>query len=100
MTGIKVGLAAIGTVGGISSAVTGGIVANTPSLSNETPVSLTLGLVFLGIAATASAAWKVSRAWSKIENKIAVLETEVASLRKSRAAAFREKLEQMEREEK
>lgn len=92
MTGIKIALGAIGAVGGISSTITGAIVANTPSIAPDTPINLTLALVGGGVAATAIAAWKVSRAWSQMESKVAILEAEVASLKKSRSAALLEKL--------
>lgn len=98
MTGVKIALAAIGAVGGISSTITGSIVANTPALSGGTPVNLTLALVGGGIAGTAIAAWKVSRAWSQMESKVAVLESKISSLERSRSATIHEKLKKLEQE--
>ena len=80
MTGAKIAFSAIGAVGGVSSTITGGILANVPGLSGDTPVNLTLALVGGGIAGTAIAAWKVSRAWSQIESKLARVEERLTSL--------------------
>ncbi len=99
MTGAKIAFAAVTGIGGVASTITGGIVANVPAISNDTPVSLTLGLVFVGMSFIATAAWKISRAWAKMESKMVLLETEVASLRKSRSAAFRERLRALEEAE-
>lgn len=92
MTGVRIALSAITAVGGIASTVTGGIMANVPGISGDTPVNLTLALVAGGIGTTAVVAWKVSRAWSKMETDIALLTTEVASLKKSRSAEISAKL--------
>lgn len=102
MTGIKIALSAISIVGGVSSTVTGFIFANSPiatqsgALSSDTPVQLTLALVAGGITATAVAAWKVSRAWAQMENRLAVMEADISSLKRGRAAELRKKLEELE----
>lgn len=87
MTGLKIALSAVGAVGGVASTVTGFIFANTPvaavapdALSGNTPVQLTLALVAAGVGATAVAAWKVSRAWSQMETRMARLEERLAQL--------------------
>lgn len=96
MTGIKISLAAVSAVGGVSSTVTGGILAVTPGIGSDTPVNLTLALVAGGIGGTALAAWKVSRAWYAMESEVRVLRTEVDTLKKGRAAELREKLRELE----
>lgn len=102
MTGIKIALSALAAVGGVSSTVTGFIFAKVPlaqvggALSSDTPVQLTLALVAGGITATAVAAWKVSRAWAQMENRLAAIETDLASLKRGRAAQLREKLAKLE----
>lgn len=96
MTGIKISLAAVGAVGGVSSTITGGILAQQPGISGNTPVNLTLALVAGGIGATAVAAWKVSRAWYAMEAEVKVLRAEVDTLKKGRAAELREKLKELE----
>ena len=88
MTGLKIALSAVGAVGGVASTVTGFIFANTPiaavtpdgALSGNTPVQLTLALVAAGVGATAVAAWKVSRAWSQMETRMARLEEQINRL--------------------
>lgn len=82
MTGIKVALSCVGIVTGGASALTGTIFANVPGISPETPVNLTFALVLGGIATTATLAWKVSRAWSKMETKVEGLQLEIKHLRK------------------
>ena len=81
MTGIKVAFSAVGIVLGSATSITGVIMANVPALGSDTPVNLTLALVAGGIMATAIAAWKVSRAWYKMEAKVSVLEAELAALK-------------------
>lgn len=87
---MKIALALFSLIGGIASAITGTIIANIPgfytlstagsALSNETPVSITLGLVFAGVGGVAIAAWKLSRAWANLENKIISLEYKIKHL--------------------
>lgn len=87
MTTMKITLAIFSGIGGVASLTTSSIVANLPALtppsaiSNETTVSLTLGLVFIGISGTATAAWKLSRAWSALENKATLLERELGDIK-------------------
>ena len=95
MTGAQIALSAITAVGGSASVVTGGIVATT-GIGGDTPVNLTLALVAGGITAVAVAAWKVSRAWSMMESKVAVLEAEVNTLKRGRAAELRKTLDELE----
>lgn len=103
---MKIALSVLGAIGGISSTVTGFIFANVPSaasapvaaISSDTPVQLTLALVGGGITATAIAAWKVSRAWAQMEARMAIIETDLASLKRGRAAELREKLAKLEGE--
>jgi hypothetical protein len=86
MTGIKISFYALGAVGGVAS----------PAISGDSTVNLTLALVAGGIGGTAVAAWKVARAWYAMEAEVKILRAEVDSLKKSRAAALREKLTELE----
>lgn len=87
MTSFKIALAAVGVVGGVTSTVTGTIVANVPAIGSDTPINLTLALVGGGIAGTAVAAWKVSRAWSAMENRMTRMEEKLVNI-ESRCIAF------------
>lgn len=75
MTGVKIALSAIGALGGVATTITGGIVAVVPGISGETPINLTLAFVAGGIGTTAVIAWKVSRAWSQLENRLNLIES-------------------------
>lgn len=92
MTGIKVAVSTVGMVLGSATSITGAIMANVPAIGGDTPVNLTLALVAGGLMTTAALAWKVSRSWYMMEAKVLALETEVASLRKSRSAGIAAKL--------
>lgn len=98
MTSIKVAISVVGIIGGVSSASTGILATTIPSISNETPISLTLGLVFVGVATIASAAWKISRAWAQMEAKLEKHAEEIESLKRTRSAQLRERLEREGRE--
>lgn len=84
MTGIKVALSAVGILGGGSSAITGIIVAQAPALTPDTQVNVTLALVGTGLATVAVLSWKVSRAWSKLENTISRLDERIAAVERNR----------------
>jgi hypothetical protein len=85
MTGVKIALCSLGMVTGGSFALTGGILsqfAQIPSVGPETPVNLTIVLIAGGLTTTATLAWKVSRAWSKMETKVEALELQIKHLQK------------------
>ena len=83
MTGIKVALYSIGILSGSASALTGTIFANVPGLGPDTPINLTFALVSGGLITTATLAWKVSRAWSKMESQMQSLQDRLKHLEKS-----------------
>lgn len=80
MTGIKVALSCIGMVASSAASITGGIMANVPAISGDTPVNLTFALIAAGITTTAVLAWKVSRAWSQMETRAARAEERLNAL--------------------
>lgn len=75
----------MGMVLGGASSLTGTILANVPGIGADTPINLTLALTAGGLGLTATLAWKVSRAWSKIENTLARVEERLSALEKTKA---------------
>lgn len=82
MTGLKIALYSVGIVGGSAGSLTGIILAQVPAISPETPLNLTFALVAGGLATTATLAWKVSRAWSKMESTMIRIEERLNHLEK------------------
>jgi hypothetical protein len=94
MLGIKIALNAVGFLGGLASAVTGGILmaqhqAPSPLIAEATSVisdstPITLALTIGGITASAGAAWVIRGIWDKIERRISRLEDQLKDLRGER----------------
>ena len=82
MTGIKIALCSTGIISGGSLALTGGVLSQLQPIGPDTPVNLTIVLIAGGLTTTATLAWKVSRAWSKMETKVEALQIEIKHLRK------------------
>ena len=80
MTGIKVALYTGGLIVSSSGTLTGLIMAQMPTISKDTPVAMTLGLVTAGLIAAIVLAWKVSRAWYTMESNITRLTERIAAM--------------------
>ncbi len=77
MTGLRIAFGAGVIILGGSSAITGVMTATVPGLSSETPVTMTLAMVGGGVMSASIFAWRISRAWSSIENRLARLEEKI-----------------------
>ena len=86
MTGLKIALYTLFSACGLSTAMASVVLGNLQpilaqaasqqgmTVTNSTPFTTTMGWVIGGMTTAAVFGWKISRAWSTMENRLAVME--------------------------